>query len=167
MDEPKQKMDKFQRRMIVIAVVFIVFCIVDDFNGRYDQVLRDQLKQKFDNIETLQDFDNDADESGISEIKNAETIKKVTGVLALVLGLFFLYLWSNLSLSHKFLLLSFASLYLAGMKIIDYEYLYQMHLNSENLTIARHLIVRIFPAFLFLILFATTRLYKPIPQDAD
>ena len=167
MDETKQKMDKIHRRMIVIAVVLIVFCIVDDNNSRYDRVLRDKLKQKFDNIDTLQDFDKDVDASTVSEIENAETIKKITGILALLLGLFFLYLWSNLSLSHKFLFLSFASIYLAGMKIIDYEYLFHMHLNSESLTIARHLIVRIFPAFFFLILFATTKLYKLIPQDTD
>ena len=169
MDEPKQKMDKFHKRMIVIAIVFIVFCFVDDNNSRYDRVLRDKLKQKFDNIDTLQDFDkdNDNDALTVSEIDNAETIKKITGILALLLGLLFLYLWSNLSLQHKFLFLSFATLYLAGMKIIDYEYLYNMQLNNEGLTIARHLIVRIFPAFFFLILFATTKLYKPIPQDED
>ncbi len=160
-------MDKTHRRMIVIAIVLIVFCIVDNVNSRYDKVLRDKLRLKFANIDKMLESVEDADESGISEIENAETIKKVTGVLALLLGLIFLVLWSNLSLSHKFLFLFFASIYLVGMKIIDYEYLYQMHLNGEGLTIARHLIVRIFPAFLFLLLFITAQLYKPIPQDVD
>jgi len=166
MTEDQQNNRKNQIRLVIAAVIFIVFCLIDTFNAKYDKILRKSLSEKFNTIDEL-DVSQNTDNSATIAIENAETNKKLINIFVLLTGFALLILWVSLDLKHKFAIISFLLIYLAGMKFMDYELLYQWSLNADNMLIARHVITRVFPAVLFLILTITVEFYKPLPKDLD
>ena len=157
---------KDHRRLIIAAVVLIAFCLIDTFNAKYDKVLRNSLRERFNRIDELETSLTLGAEVS-TNIENAEMNKKIISIFVFVVGFLLLIFWVILNLKHKFTILFFLLVYLAGAKFIDYELLFQWSLNSETLLIAKHIIVRVFPAFLFLIMMLTVEFYRPLPKDSD
>ena len=96
MTEDQQNNRKNQIRLVIAAVIFIVFCLIDTFNAKYDKILRKSLSEKFNTIDEL-DVSQNTDNSATIAIENAETNKKLINIFVLLTGFALLIL---LSLIH-------------------------------------------------------------------
>ncbi len=163
--------------LIILAVSGVLFVLADSFNVNFESKLMQVQKKKINYLlkENKVSESIEADKKIISEstlentiknkVKTLESLKAISEILSVISLIVLAFAWFNAPLHYKFMTLFLFLLYAAGIHFIDLEKVSMMSIYDQSTKINKYILVRIFPALLFGLMFLTTVVYKSISKD--